>query len=260
MSSLFRAWYVFVALGMLTFVLTALVGRLPADLSAAVSLPHDMLYRPGVNFRNALGALTDRSDLRARVERLSAEAARLQQANRELSLQVEHLKEVVQIREDQSPGVVTTAPVIGFSAGNVLQRLTLGKGRSEGVAVDMPVTTPQGLVGLVTEVGRATAAVRTVSDVESRVGVTVRDRGGQGIAIGEVGGRVRVVDFIVREPVQVGDVVETSSYGGLFPRGVLVGEVVEVSPKDSNELRQSFVVQPAVDLSTLLEVALIAPQ
>lgn len=260
MSSLFRAWYVFVALGMLTFVLTALVGRMPADLSAAVSLPHDMLYRPGVNVRNALNALTDRSDLRAKVERLSAESARLQQANRELSLQVEHLREVVQIREDQSPGVVTTAPVIGVSAGAVLQRLTLGKGSTEGVAVGMPVTTPQGLVGLVTEVGRATASVRTVSDVESRVGVTVRGRGGQGIAIGEVGGRVRVVDFIVREPVLVGDVVETSSYGGLFPRGVLVGEVVEVFPKDSNELRQSFVVQPAVDLSTLLEVALIAPQ
>lgn len=260
MSSLFRAWYVFVALGLLTFVLTALVGKVPADLSAAVSLPHDMLYRPGVKLRSAVAGLTDRTDLRSRVADLSEETARLQQLNRELSLQVEQLQEVVQIREDQSPGVETTAPVIGVSSGSVLQRLTLGKGRSEGVVVDMPVTVPQGLVGIVTEVGRTTAAVRLISDIESRVGVTVLGRGGQGIAIGEVGGMVRVVDFIQRDPVNVGDVVETTSYGGLFPRGVLVGEVIEVLPKDPNALRQSFVVQPAVDFSTLLEVALIAPQ
>lgn len=260
MSSIFRAWYVFVGLGLLTFVLTALVGQVPADLSAAVSLPHNMLYRPGIKLSSALDALAERSDLRAEVARLTEETARLEQHNRELALQVEQLQEVVQIRENQSPGVETTAPVIGVDSGSVLQRLTLGKGSGDGVTLDMPVTAPQGLVGLVTEVGRATSSVRLISDIESRVGVTVRGRGGQGIAIGEVGGRVRVVDFIEREPVAVGDLVETSSYGGLFPRGVLVGEVVEVMPRDPNELRQSFVVQPAVDFSTLLEVALISPQ
>ncbi|MEX2534082.1 MAG: rod shape-determining protein MreC [Trueperaceae bacterium] len=260
MSSLFRAWYTFLALGMLTFVLTALVGRVPTDLSSFVSLPHDLLYRPGVNVRSALHTLTDRSDLRSEVERLSEEAARLRGSNRELALHVEQLQEVVRIREDQSPGVVTTAPVIGVSSGSVLRRLTLGKGSTDGVIPYMPVTVPQGLVGLVTEVGRGSSSVRAVSDVESRVGVTVRTRGGQGVAIGEVGGRVRVVDFIERDPVRVGDLVETSTYGGLFPRGVLLGEVVEVLPKDPNELRQSFIVQPAVDLSTLLEVALISPQ
>jgi hypothetical protein len=41
---------------------------------------------------------------------------------------------------------------------------------------------------------------------------------------------------------------------------VLVGEVVEVIPKDPNTLRRSFVLRPAVDMSTVLEVALIVPQ
>lgn len=247
-------------MGMLTFVFTALVGQAPADLSAAVSLPHDLLYRPGVNIRSAVGALVDRGDLRARVRELSEQSAGLRQENRQLSLQLEQLREVVRIREDQSPGVTTTAGVIGVSSGSVLRRLTLGKGSADGVSLNMPVTVPQGLVGLVTEVGRNSSSVRTVSDVESRIGVTVRGRGGQGVAIGEVGGRIRVVNFIERDPVRIGDLVESSSYGGLFPRGVLVGEVVEVLPKDPNELRRSFIVQPAVDLSTLLEVALIAPQ
>lgn len=260
MSSLFRAWYAFLALGMLTFVLTALIGRVPSDVSAAVSLPHDLLYRPGVNLRQAVQGIIERRDMREQIERLSEETARLEQLNRELGLQLEQLREVVRIREDQSPGVVTTAPVTGVSASTVLRRLSLGKGSRDGVVPNMPVTVPQGLVGIVTDVGSNSATVRTVEDVESRVGVTVRGRGGQGVAVGAVGGRVRVANFIERESVRVGDLVETSSYGGLFPRGVLVGEVIEVLPRDPNELRRAFIIEPAVDLSTLLEVALIAPQ
>ena len=245
---------------MLTFVFTAFVGRLPANLTAAVSLPHDLLYRPAVNLRLTLEALSDRSDLQGRVQSLSNEVASLRQQNRELVLQVEQLREVVRIRENQSPGVAMSAPVTGFSSGSVLNRLTIGKGSSEGVAENMPVTVPQGLVGMVTNVGRNSATVRVITDLESRVGVTLRGRGGQGIAVGDVGGGVRVINFMERDPVQVGDLVETSSFGGLFPRGVMVGEVVEVSPRDPNELRRTFVVQPAVDFSTLLEVALITPQ
>lgn len=260
MSSLYKAWYAYLAAGLLTFVFTAFVGQVPNDVTAAVSLPHNLLHRPGVNVRNTLRSMTDRSDLQATAAGLSDEVARLRQENRYLELQVEQLQQVVRIREDQSPGVATTAAIIGLSSGSVLSRLTIDKGSADGIVPNMPVTVPQGLVGIVTEVGRNRATVRTVSDVESRIGVTVRERGGQGIAVGEVGGGVRVINFMTGEEVQVGDVVETSSYGGLFPRGVLLGEVVEVLPRDPNELRSSFVVQPSVDFSTLLEVALIAPQ
>lgn len=260
MSSLLRAWYLFLALGLLTFVFTALVGRPPAELGAAVALPHNLLYRAGVNLRSTAVALADRSDLRAQVERLRDRNAGLEQQVRDLTLQVERLSEVVRVSQDQSPGVVTTAPVIGMSSGEVLERLTLGRGRRHGLLDGMPVTVPEGLVGIVTDVTPGNAVVRAVTDPQSRVGVSVRGRGGWGIAVGEIGGLIRVVDYVEADPVEVGDIVETSSYGGLFPRGVLVGEVVDVLPRDPNELRRTFVVRPAVDLSTLLEVALIAPQ
>lgn len=260
MSSLLRAWYVFLGLGLLTFVFTAFVGRPPAELGAAVALPHNVLYQAGVNTRDTALALADRRDLRAQLARLQEENARLRQERRDLTLQVERLSEVLRVSEDQSPGVVTTAPVIGVASGEVLDRLTLGKGTRHSVLQGMPVTVPEGLVGIVTEVASGSAVVRAVTDPQSRVGVSVRGRGGWGIAVGEIGGLIRVMDYVEAEPVAVGDVVETSSYGGLFPRGVLVGEVVEVLPKDPNELRRTFVVRPAVDLSTLLEVALIAPQ
>jgi len=260
LSSFFRAWYVFLALGLATFVATAFVGRAPTLLSAAVAMPHQMPHRLGVNARETLASLTDRRALReenaALREALDAERAHA----RELELETARLREVLAIRDDQSPGVVTTAPVVGGSSGLTVERLVLGAGPGDGVVPNMPVTVPAGLVGIVTDAAAGRTVVRTILDPESRVGVSVRDKGGQGVAVGEVGGRVRVVRFVQSEPVEVGDVVETSSYGGLFPRGVRVGVVTEVLPPDPNDLRRSFLVEPAVDLSTLLQVALIAPQ
>lgn len=255
-----RAWYVFVALGLVTFVFTAFVGRVPVRLGAAVALPHNAPYRAGVSIRETVLSLTERRELRAEVARLETDVAQLRERNRQLGLQVERLGEALEVREGQTPGVVTTAPVIGSSASPQLSRLVVGKGREQGVVLNMPVSVPDGLVGLVTDVAPGSARVRTVVDPASRVGVTVRGKGGRGIAVGEIGERIRVSRFIPREPVAVGDEVETYSEGGLFPRGLLVGVVEEVLPPDPNDLRSSFIVRPAVDLSTLLEVVLAAPQ
>ncbi|HZJ08320.1 MAG TPA: rod shape-determining protein MreC, partial [Trueperaceae bacterium] len=95
---------------------------------------------------------------------------------------------------------------------------------------------------------------------QSRVGVSVRGKGGQGMIVGDVANQLRVIRFKVDEPIEVGDLVETSSYGGLFPSGVLVGEVIEVLPPDPNEIRRSFLVRPSAELATLREVVLLTPQ
>jgi len=257
---LLRAWYVFLALCLGTAALTAFVGRLPAELTAAVALPHDMLKRAGTNLRLTIESLTDRRDLRAEVEELTTTVAELEQEQRYLELEVQRLEQVLEVRRMQSPGVVATAPVIGGGVGPDVSRLIIGIGSRGGVQVGMPVTVPQGLVGIVTEVTANTAVVRTVVDPQSRVGVSVRGRGGQGVIVGDVADLLRVTRFIESEDVQVGDQVETSSYGGLFPIGVLVGVVHEVLPPDPNDLRRSFLVRPSVDLATLREVVLLAPQ
>lgn len=260
MSSFFRAWYVFLALALLTFVFSAFVGRIPLSLSSAVALPHNLPYRAGVNARSAVEGLIDRRDLRQLVARLERERNELLNSNRALQLQLERLSVILDVREEQAPGVVTTAPVIGGSSGPIIDRLEIGSGRSDGLLVNMPVTVPAGLVGLIVDVSEGRALVRTVIDPESRVGVTVRGKGGTGVAAGEIGGLIRVTRFNETEPIEVGDVVETSSVGGFFPRGVRVGVIESILEQDPNDLRRSFIVRPSVDFGTLLEVVLSVPQ
>jgi rod shape-determining protein MreC len=259
LSSFVRAWYVFVGLALLTFALTAFVGTVPAQLSAAVALPQTIVHRAGVHTRLTVEAMLERRDYRGEIAALQQSLTVTEERARRLELQLAELERLLGARRSQSPAALVSAPVIGRSSGGVGDVVTLGVGAEQGVLRGMPVTAPEGLVGVVTDVAERAALVRTVLDPQSRVGVTVRGRGGQGVAIGEVAGLLRVDRFVAEEPVEVGDVVETSAVGGLFPRGLRVGVVVEVLPQDPNELRRSFLVAPAVDIPTLLDVVLIGP-
>ncbi len=259
MFSLLRAWYLFLALAFLTFFLTAFVGQLPYGLSSAVAPPSRLFFQVGASLRGTVVSLLDRRNLR-RDNRLLQE--RLETAlgeKRALELQLSRLEQLVVVQDSQSAAARFTAPVVEVSPSPIIRRLTLGRGLSSGVVLDMPVTTPAGLVGIVTDVSARTASVRAITDPESAVGVTVRGRGGQGLAVGIPGGLVRVVNFDPQAPVQVGDIVETSSRGGLFPQGVTVGAVTEVPLRNANSLRLEFVVRPAVEVSMLFEVVLLEP-
>jgi rod shape-determining protein MreC len=260
LSSFFRAWYVFVALGLLTFVFTAFVGAVPADVSSTVALPHHMLHTAARNLRATAIALTDRRALRAEVAALQEALAVEAEGARQLELRLHELEMLLEAQRRQSPGAVLVAPVVGRSSGAAVDTLTLAIGRRDGVVRGMPVSVPAGLVGIVVGVGEARTQVRTVLDPQSRVGVSIRGRGGQGVAVGDLGGRVRVDRFSPEGEFAVGDVVETSSFGGLFPRGLRLGVIEEVLPQDPNELRRSFLVRPAVDLALVAEVVLFTPQ
>lgn len=255
-----RAWYVFVALAVLTFLFTAFVGQTPYAFTSVVASPVELPARVASNLRNVGISLADRRDTKALNESLSLRVAELEESKRALELDNERLELLLNVRRNQSPGALLSAPVTGISPGAVIKELTLGRGTRDGVRADMPVTTPDGLVGLVTDVLPGSSRVRAITDPQSRVGVSVLERGGQGVAVGLPGGKLRVTNFIEDERVQVGDRIETSSRGGFFPRGITVGRVAEEPVRNPNDLRIEFVVEPVVDTTTLLEVVLIRPQ
>lgn len=238
---------------------TAFVGQVPYLLSSAIAPPNQLLTRVGVSFRDTAISLLDRRSLRLEADYLQTQLDAARAQSRLLEIELERLEKLLNVREVQSPGAVLSAPVTQVSPSTLLRRVTLGKGARDGVKRNMPVTAPAGLVGVVTDITGRTASVRAITDPESAVGVTLRGGGGQGVATGIPGGLVRVENFREETPVNIGDVVETSSRGGLFPRGITVGEVVEIPPRDPNDLRISFVVQPVVDATMLSDVILLEP-
>lgn len=175
-----------------------------------------------------LGARHAAMDRELRLARVRlAEARGIADENR-------RLKALLALREgDERP--VASARLITSTASSLRRFATISAGRSEGVAVGMPVRSPFGLVGRVLEVSSHTARVLLITDPESTVPVR-RARDGlpafvQGHADGTL--QLRLVTLGVN-PLKPGDVFVTSGAGGLYRPGIAVGVVMDLTRDGAN--------------------------
>ena len=170
----------------------------------------------------------------------------LQQRVIELENQNQSLRENINYADSQ--GEVTIAAVIGRSADNWWQQITLNKGHSDGVTVGDMVTGPGGLVGRVTGASQHTSQVLLITDPTSQMGVKVSRSRALGVVRGNVDGRVVMQFFETTPDVKPGDVIVTSSYSRLFPQGVPVGRI------ESMDLKKSPAPEAVIQLSSPLNV------
>jgi rod shape-determining protein MreC len=90
-------------------------------------------------------------------------------------------------------------------------------------------------------------------DRQSAVDAVVQRSRSRGIVRGSRGDNLEF-EFVVREgDVQPGDVLVTSGLGGVYPKGLRIGEVTGVSAADSKMLRMAA-LRPAVDFGRLEQV------
>jgi rod shape-determining protein MreC len=152
------------------------------------------------------------------------------------------------------------AQVIEGAPSNFEMTVQIGKGSSDGVAVDMPVVTGAGLVGSVRAVSRDQATVLLLEDPESGVGVRVERSGTNGVVKGRGDNGTVRLDFVdPAADVAKGEVVYTSGQqDSRFPGGIPVGTVSTVT-KTRGDLQQDVLVKPLVDFSRLDYVKVLRP-
>jgi len=240
------------ALGLALAALTRpLAPGFALSFSPLTAFPLHLGHRLGQNLRAAWSALSARQDLLAENQRLKEEVARLTTENARLRLEVARLARALEVKAGQAPGVVAE------DASGLYRRLVLGLGSQDGLRPGMPVTAPQGLVGLVVEVEAHRALVRTLLDPESRVGVRVGEKPGRGVARGAPPGLL-VAEFPPTVAVAPGDLLLTGATLGLFPDGIPVGRVERVE-RAQGGLKVRAWARPLVDLSLLEEVVVLRP-
>jgi len=162
----------------------------------------------------------------------------------EMRLADDRLTELMSaVPTDIADGAVLPATVIGLPRSNYQEVIVLNKGTSDGVGLAMPVITSQGLLGSTIEVGPNYSKVRLISDQQSGVAALVQQGRYQGIIRGSHEGHL-VLDFIPMDvEVEVDDVVITSGLGGVFPKGIVIGEVQRIIG-GGNALYQTITVRP----------------
>lgn len=218
---------------------------------------------------DAAKGLRDITDRLVRLGRLAQENEELRQRLLELEARDRENARIIEdynrIRallrlKDRSPNVVAAANVIGRNPDQWLKMAVIDVGARDGVAENMIVIEPRGVVGRIVRVSQRTSTVLLLTDPQSGVGIiTVRSKDA-GVASGQAGSVDLETRFFGRSPdIEIGDRIVTSGYGGIFPAGLNIGEVVDIS-RDSQGLVVRARVRPSVDFDRLTEVLVIEAQ
>lgn len=142
------------------------------------------------------------------------------------------------------------ARVIGVDPSNLARFIIIDQGSADGVKTGMPVLTPKGLVGRITDTGTHWAKVLLILDPSSSVNAVVQSTRATGVVQGDVNGNLLIKYVPQGEAIKTGDLILTSGLGGNFPKRLVVGQVIEVRKRDI-ELFQEATIQPTVDFMRL---------
>ena len=153
------------------------------------------------------------------------------------------------------------ATVIGRNPDRWQETLTINKGTLQGIKKDMAVITAKGLIGKVKTVTKFTATVQLLSslDAANRVSAYIQ---GDTKAFGLIEGYDQKKDQLLMKRIpydkklKKGSYVVTSGYGGVFPKGIPIGKVVDVKV-DQYGLNQTAYLEPTTDFYDISDVMVV---
>ena len=137
-----------------------------------------------------------------------------------------------------------TGVVLADSGSPFRQTVLLNVGRRDGIVDGWAAIDGIGLVGRIAGVGERTSRVILLTDTSSRIAVSIESNGQRAMIVGDNTSRPPLEFLEAPETVRPGDRVVTSGDGGVFPSGLLVGQVTQTQ---SGRLR----VRLAADIQRL---------
>ncbi len=150
----------------------------------------------------------------------------------------------------------TAARVIGRDSDSYSDVITASAGTNSGVEVGDTVIGSSSIIGQVISVSDETCEIRLITDQSSGVSVLLQSNREEGIVVGSLEGLLYLEDVDSSVSVQVGEVIISSGLGGSYIRGLLIGQVVQVTESVGDSSRQ-IVVSPNEDPSSVTEVFIV---
>lgn len=222
------------------------------SLSSGASGASTNFFRQIVNFRQTAG---ENEKLKEDLATVQLDLRKAQQAN----VENERLKGLLNLKEQTGYDQVA-ARVIARDSSIWFNTITINRGSSSGLALNMPVVTGGGIVGRVIALSPWTAQVMMVTDEKAAAGAIVGQLSGSG-ALGSVRGlgnsgllEMRYVSGL--QNVEAGNYILTTGQDGIYPPGLNVGEVVQVKPGTATQPHQ-ILIKPGAKLDQLEEVAVL---
>jgi len=168
----------------------------------------------------------------------------------ELKSENERLRAMLDFKSEHSDFQLFPAQLLSQDITNVFKTVVIDRGRTSGFFADMPVVSPQGLMGRVISVSPHTSQVLLITDPISAVPVIIEESRVKGIVKG-MGANMLSLEYVRNtELVQVGSMVVTSGMEGFFPKGLRVGRIAGIW-RDPNKIFIRIMVRPCVEMSKI---------
>jgi len=204
-----------------------------------------------LNYFRLVGVRHENTQLKNELHALKMENSRY----RELLATQGRLEALLQFKQTINRPVLA-AQVIGLDPTGWFKSVIIDKGKWSGLRLDMPVVNSFGVVGRVVSVSSNYAKVLLIIDQNSAVDCLVQRTRDRGMLKGLMSEICRL-DYVSKsDDITVGDIVVTSGLGGVFPKGLPVGRILDVK-EIAGELFKDITIRTAVDFSKLEEVLVI---
>jgi rod shape-determining protein MreC len=263
----------YIALGVVLLV-TLVVLKLPTRTAAQLKLAISGLFLPLFGLAGTTHQATEKAGNAVVPRRdLLKQLEELQKENQELrirALQAEviaqenaRLRQQLGVNKKHPEWKLKLARVVARDPANWWRTMKIDLGTRDGVTTNCPVLTPEGLVGRVADVGYAQAQVVLVGDPDCRVSVLIEETRDQGVIAPASSSPLddTLVDlgFLSRSSqLKAGQKVVTSGLGGIFPQGIVVGQIVDFHPVGYGLYTEAR-VKLQVKMNTLEEVWVKVP-
>jgi rod shape-determining protein MreC len=226
------------------------------DISNAIVTPIQRglatVFRPVGNFFSSLSELSnlrgDNAAMRQRIEEMQTQIGEAETVLNENT----RLRELLDLDESYVTMERVTAAVIARPPSNYKWAVEIDKGASDGIAEDMAVIDPQGLVGKIIRVQENTATVLLLIDPQAGASARIEGEEWTGTIRGNGSDQALSLEFVDTEAeVDIGDDVVTSAYNrGIFPPNIPIGQVSEVGGQQA-DTEQDIDIDPWVDFTSL---------
>ncbi|MDR7237396.1 rod shape-determining protein MreC [Neobacillus drentensis] len=209
------------------------------------------------NLQDLQDTYGENKELKSRIENLVNLEAQVQ----ELTKDNQELRDILGEKTTLRDFKPLPATVIGRNPDRWHEMIIIDKGKLNGIKKDMAVVTATGLIGKVKNVTQFSSTVQLLSamDPKNRISAVVQ---GKKDVYGFVQGfddkrKLLLIKAIPSgSKVEKGQTVVTSGLGGVFPKGLMIGKVVDVRP-DQYGLNQTALVKPGADFYDIENVIVI---
>ncbi len=211
---------------------------------------------------NIVAYFEEHEVLRRQNEQLMKENSMLREkifSLQEQELENERLRELLAYQQEKNGNYdLVLAKVIGRNPTNWYEMIILDKGKKHGIVPGMVVVNHDGLIGKVVQVSTNTAHVLLILDQEGAVGGRIfENRYTPGVVVGVDNAQyLQMIHLPHDVPIEKNQTIVTSGLGGVYPSGIRIGKVIEVTLEPSG-LMKTAKIKPFVDFDRLEEAFII---